>query len=230
MKGTAMSQLIPNLFEQHEKTLIVMNSYWAEIERSRRYFLKLLLSRPHEFIYIVFILLKVRFKRKSSSINSDPMLGRYSEDDKDLSKLILHNFPMSDDQREIVKDISQDFTLHVFSERILSKYPDFNYEKIMKLHEIQMNKQFKFSTITFAATMLSVIGFFTKTMPKTVVEGIFHWEYKNFEEGMFFLTLILLFFSFIFITLEWIGDRREIIKHQYFSEIFTYLTLVSSKK
>jgi hypothetical protein len=162
---------------------------------------------------------------------------RYNREFMKRDRLTLKNLGVSSEiarllaTPEEVEDSKFQIMLSIYPDDSLSRYlesefPNFDFDKLSKLHQIQLGKYVKnrLSVKNVLGMVFGVGSLILQFTPKPVVES-FQCNYDSFQIAVFWITLGVVAYVGIVIGITWISENRLHQRNESISEILDYTAL-----
>lgn len=134
-------------------------------------------------------------------INSiNPMSGKSTSSYREYMDL------MTDEnlkQEEFYRIMTSDYPMDKLGEVIRAKFPHIDFEKLLNAHERRGIVFTGFGMKEVLGFLLAAFTLVLRTIPRTIIENTFHWDYEGFEVTLFFGLLILAGYALIVFLPAW---------------------------
>jgi hypothetical protein len=209
--------MLLNLSEQLDAVLDYLSPFW-EMERTLvRRFSRASLP-PRRFIQMYGLAYRNR-----RDLGRDPARLRLSGGEQDIFALLASDEERSSEQ---FAPLANAFPLHCIAEKLVARFPDVNFKHLQKLFEVRRK------TIELGAKQVFGIGLAAgslvlKTVPKPVVEKVWHVDYDQFQIVMFWVIVGLTVYLGLVLGPIWLPRVKHRRKHHYIQEILDYVVIAT---
>ncbi len=119
------------------------------------------------------------------------------------------------------------YPLHELSVATESKFGDFDFEKLMQLHELKKHQISRFKLMEVSGIVLAGVTLLLNEIPESVVSRVM--DFKKFELVVFGIAAGALLVFLILVPLWWKYNRARTI-HEYAGDVIEYTAIRLSQQ
>lgn len=213
--------MLPNIDAQHEDVLAALKPYWNELEGLKKRVLWCTARHPVRAIRIL--------QKSYSSRNwpLDVLSGKADE----ATRMLLRELgpPQSTLEGAVREDLVADFSIHRIAERLVARFPLFDFQRVRKLHESRRSERLRLTTKQLLTAGLAALAFIGSVVPDAVIQKDLGLQVADFKRWLFFGTVFVLAYPGVLLALEWLGRRQEITRHRFTAGVLEYVDLCTGK-
>lgn len=203
-----------NLFAQYDEVVAKLTEYNQFSKRiyQRIYHLKSLM---------IFFRFLIPFYREF--MQRDHLTVKSLAISSDITRSLATPEELEDSKFRIMLSI---YPVDSLSRHLESEFPDFDFDKLSKLHQIRSGKhaRSRLSIKNILGVVFGVGSLILQFTPKPVVES-FDFNYNSFQILVFWITLGAVAYVGLVIGISWVSDNRLHQRNEFISEILDYTAL-----
>jgi hypothetical protein len=161
----------------------------------------------------------------STIIALDPLINKNPSTNRQrIAKVATE----SEKQNEYFDIVISDYFLDSLASHILARFPEFDFGKLKKLHDLKKEQFTRFNAAQIVGAVLAVATLLLKSVPESVVSRVI--EYSTFELYVFLATIGLTLYLFVFILPLWLKISSAQKKQRVIGDILSYITIKQGEK